>query len=182
MKRISSLFGMLLALTGCSGVDSNPMRDYLALAPAEANAGRNPRIRRFVELFDNLERIEIPRAVEKTYAEKVYFNDTLATLHDRAALTRYLEGTQRSLDDIELEVLSVFERGDDVFVRWAMRTRFTVWGLDKDVTTVGLSHLRLDEQGLIILHQDYWDSAQGFFLQIPVLGGFLQWIKNGLHD
>lgn len=182
MKRILSMLGTLLALTGCSSVDPNPMREYLVLAPAEAGAGSHPKIRHFVELYDNLESISVGNAIEKTYAEQLYFNDTLVTLHDRQALRNYLEQTQRSVDSIGIEVLSVFEQGNDVFIRWSMRTRFTVLGRSKDTTTIGFSHLRFDNEGRIVLHQDYWDSAQGFFLHIPMIGGFLQWIKNGLHD
>ncbi|PKM37778.1 MAG: hypothetical protein CVV06_04160 [Gammaproteobacteria bacterium HGW-Gammaproteobacteria-10] len=182
MKRMTSLFGILLALTGCSSVEPNPMREYLAMAPAEQNAGKHPKIRHFVELYDNLEVLPIKTKVENTYAEQLYFNDTLVTLHDRQALQSYLEQTQKNLDSISIEVMSVFEQGDDAFVRWNMRTRFTLLGRSKDVTTIGFSHLRFDDHGKIVLHQDYWDSTQGFFLQVPIIGGVLQWIKNGLHD
>lgn len=181
MKRMSSLFGLLLALSGCSSVDPNPMREYLTMTSAEADAGSHPRIRHFVELYDNLKVLSIADKIESTYAEQLYFNDTLVTLHDRQALQSYLEQTQSNLDSIGIEILSVFEQGDDVFIRWTMRTHFTVLGQSKDVRTIGFSHLRFNEQDRIVLHQDYWDSAQGFFLHIPMIGGILQWIKNGLH-
>ncbi|GAB4266892.1 MAG: hypothetical protein Kow0065_17640 [Methylomicrobium sp.] len=182
MYRLVLSIALLAGLAGCSHVDPNPMREYLTLAPAQKKAEHSPKVTRFVELYDNLDTVSVRPAVEKTYAEYLYFNDTLVTLHDREALIRYMQGTQQSVDDIGVDILSVIEQGDDVFVRWSMRTRFTVLGQDKEVTTIGFSHLRFDDRGLIVLHQDYWDSAQGLFLHIPIIGGFLQWLKNGLHD
>jgi hypothetical protein len=45
-----------------------------------------------------------------------------------------------------------------------------------------MSHLRFNNEGKIILHQDYWDSMQGFYQHIPIIGGVLQWIKSGLEE
>jgi hypothetical protein len=49
-----------------------------------------------------------------------------------------------------------------------------------DIQSIGISHLRFNANNKIILHQDYWDSMQGFYQHLPIIGGVLRWIKNGL--
>jgi hypothetical protein len=44
--------------------------------------------------------------------------------------------------------------------------------------TVGVTHLRFDEAGRIILHQDFWDSAEGLYRHIPVLGSLIGVIRG----
>jgi len=31
---------------------------------------------------------------------------------------------------------------------------------------------------LVSLHRDYWDAAEELYEQIPVLGGFMRWLKR----
>lgn len=168
-------------LAACSAGEYNATKDYLALAPAEPGLQQDPRIRPFARLYDRLDQGPLPELVAATYADSLYFNDTVVTLRDRKTLLAYLEQTQSRLGDIEFEALGTSAHNGDLYVRWRMRTRFTVLGQDRDVQTIGISHLRFNDQGKIILHQDFWDSMQGFYQHIPLIGGLLQWIKKGLH-
>ena len=45
---------------------------------------------------------------------------------------------------------------------------------------MGISHLRFDTEGKIILHKDFWDAAGGLYEDLPVLGGGMRWIKSRL--
>jgi hypothetical protein len=41
------------------------------------------------------------------------------------------------------------------------------------------NYVLFDESGKVILHQDYWDSASGFFEHIPIVGGVIKAVKAG---
>ena len=182
MKRSVILSLLILLLSACSHVEKNSVQDYLALAPAEVNIQAQERVQALKKLYDQLEDGLLEQQIVETYAEKLYFNDTLVTLHDRQSLLRYLKHTQQQLDDIKFDILDIENNGQDSYVRWLMQTRFRVMGQDLDIHSIGMSHLRFDAAGKIILHQDYWDSMQGFYYHLPLIGGILQWIKNGLYD
>ena len=36
--------------------------------------------------------------------------------------------------------------------------------------TIGISIVRFDAEGRVLVHQDYWDSAAGLFDHVPVVG------------
>jgi hypothetical protein len=38
--------------------------------------------------------------------------------------------------------------------------------------------LKLDAQGLITWHRDYWDAAEELYEKLPVLGGLMRWVKK----
>ena len=63
-----------------------------------------------------------------------------------------------------------------------MRTRFQVLWKKVDVTTTGMTHLGFNQQGLIILHQDYWDSAGGFYARLPILGGVINAVRSRIGE
>jgi hypothetical protein len=182
MNRSVLLLSITLIVAACSHVEPDPMQEYLVLAPLEPSAQSNKLIQAFIKLYDQLDEGPIDKQVAETYAEKIYFNDTLVTIHNRQNLLQYLKQTQQQLDSIKLEVLSVHDYGKDSYVRWLMQTRFNAIGQDIDIQSIGISHLRFNADNKIILHQDYWDSMQGFYQHLPIVGGVLQWIKNGLHN
>ena len=167
-------------LNGCSQIEPNPIQDFLELAPAVSTVQSNTRIQAFIKLYDQLDRGYIDKQIADTYAEKIYFNDTLVTIHDRQNLLKYLKHTQQQLDSIKFEVLGVHDSGKDSYVRWLMETRFRTMGQEYDIQSIGISHLRFNEENKIIVHQDYWDSMQGFYQHLPVIGGILRWIKKNI--
>jgi SnoaL-like domain len=173
---------LLLSLNACKTVEPDAVADYLTLAPADSKVESNAKIQAFIRLYNQLEDKGLADNVAKAYGEKLYFNDTVVTLHDRQALQKYLQHTQEALDSMQFEVLETYEKNNDALVRWSMHTQFTILGQQRDVHSIGISHLRFDGDGKIILHQDYWDSTQGFYQHIPIIGGLLRWLKNGLQD
>ena len=50
----------------------------------------------------------------------------------------------------------------------------------EDTRSVGMTHVRFDSAGKVVLHQDFWDSTGGFFEHVPVLGWMLRRVKNRL--
>jgi hypothetical protein len=49
----------------------------------------------------------------------------------------------------------------------------------KPIVTEGISQLRFDKQGRIVLHQDFWNPAAGIYGYLPVLGPAIRYV-NGL--
>ncbi len=172
---------LIILLSGCSSKQPSPIDEYLTLYQPSNEIKLDKQIDNFVALYKDLKHLSAAEQVKKTYAEDFYFNDTLVTLRKRKELIIYLEATQKQLRSIDFKVLNILTKGDDIFLHWDMQTKFEVLGVSRDVRSLGMSHLRFNKKGKIILHQDYWDSSNGFFQHIPLLGDVINWIKNGLH-
>ena len=50
----------------------------------------------------------------------------------------------------------------------------------KNVRTIGVTLVRFDPQGRVLIHQDFWDSAQGVWDHVPVIGRVIRWIQSSI--
>lgn len=180
---------LALLLAGCaSAPEPYAVRYHQALDEAgasdtkrQAQSQAGPtQLRAFTSLFTNLQKPDLRERIAGVYAAQLYFNDTVHTLTSRDEVVAYLQETAERADLIEVRIDDTVMNGRDAYVRWTMRTVFTVSGKEKDIVTVGMTHLRFDEQGLVILHQDFWDSTEGLYRHMPVVGGVINWIGTKL--
>lgn len=177
------LLSTLSLLAACGPEDSGNRFTHAYLEALQARPGATVRkswLDHFVSAYGDFGGKNLPARLRDLYAPEFYFNDTLRSLHEREALVRYLGHTAGRLESMELTVLGRQYQGPDAYLRWTMRTRFSAGWRDVDVTTLGMTHLRFNEQGKVILHQDFWDSRQGLFGHIPILGGIINRIRKGL--
>jgi len=114
------------------------------------------------------------------YAERFYFNDTLHTFTRRAELVDYMRRTAAGLSSSRITVHQVITEKTDVFVRWTMQFTTRVAGRDITSDSIGMSHLRFDEHGRIVLHQDYWDSGHALYAHLPIVGFFVRRARSSM--
>lgn len=152
------------------------MVDRYADAPAEDRAYAD----RFGRLFAEFTPERVRELAAETYAPNVHFNDTLKDVRGLDKLIPYLAESAEHCEACEVELLDVARSGEDFYVRWEMMIRFKKLAKGQDTVSRGVSHLRFDADDRIVLHQDYWDSAQGFFQYVPVLGWMIRKIKARL--
>jgi hypothetical protein len=149
--------------------------------PGAGSAAETQAIARFTAFFSSFAPGRVAQLLEGTYAQDVYFNDTLKVVHGREALSHYLGESAAAVEDCRVEIQEVTRTANDEhLVRWAMMIRFKRFQRGRDTWTVGMSHLRFDSQGRVVYHQDYWNAADGIFQHIPVLGGMIKAIKRRL--
>ena len=71
---------------------------------------------------------------------------------------------------VKVSVIETITTGSDIYLVWAMEATFTP--IRKPVTsnTIGMTHLRFNSAGQIVLQQDFWDSTAGFYQHVPLIG------------
>lgn len=183
MKKAAFLF--LCALAGCSGGTLDSSREYrAAIAERPGVEFSNPddgrrATGRFAALYSDLSPESVQNRVRETYAPGAWFNDTVSTEVGIDAIERYLLKTARGAMEIKATVQDVAVSGSDCYVRWSMEVRTKSLAGGKPTVTEGVSQLRFDEQGRIVLHQDFWNPAAGIYQHLPLIGPGIRYI-NGL--
>ena len=61
-----------------------------------------------------------------------------------------------------------------------MKVRMKKVAKGETITTPGITLVRFDRSGRILIHQDYWDSTTGLFEHVPALGYGIRAIKARL--
>lgn len=133
----------------------------------------------FARFFSDFSPDKVEKLIDQTYAADVWFNDTLKTLHGREALRTYLRHSAEAVQSCRVQILDTLSNDSgDYFLRWTMVIRFRRFKPGVDTQTIGMSHLRFNGDGRVVLHQDYWDSTAGLFEHVPLLGFGIRAIKR----
>ena len=173
---------MAVLLCGCAGPavydHAAPVVEAEASKPGvvlDAEAEREA-IARFDAFFADVSVESIRSQIDGFYAPDVFFNDTLKTLRGRQAVEDYFLRMPEHTDFVRGKTLDHSRSGANYYVRWILDVRYK--GAKETIRTMGMTLLRFDNKGRVVLHQDFWDSSAGFYEQLPVLGGVMRWIKS----
>lgn len=147
---------------------------------ARGSAAEREAIERFQALLGNFKGPRFRERVREVYAEEVWFNDSLKTVRGVDELERYLGRSADALDSGTVEFLGLTAENGDYFFRWRMSLAFAKLDRGTIHESVGMSHVRFDREGRVVLHQDFWDSTNGLFEHVPALGWLLRKVKRGL--
>lgn len=132
----------------------------------------------FSYVFLNMKQGNLAERVKSAYADELYFNDTFHTYKTLPNLASYLQKTADRVVRLDAQIDDVSINGSNVYIRWTMT--FQVNENSQALTSVGITHLRFNDVGKIILHQDYWDGVEGFYRSVPVLGSMLKGVRQRL--
>jgi hypothetical protein len=187
MKRCLLLFLALPVISLSSRVAAadpvSSFREALAQTekiqgPVRGSCTEQAGIRRFEDFLAHLDQKTARDETEKVYAPDAYLNDTLKTIHGAPAIRDYFIKTAKGLDSMTVTFDDVAASGRNYYFRWTMDTRMKNLARGKTVRTIGITMVRFDSEGRVILHQDFWDSAQGVWEHVPVMGAVIRWIRT----
>jgi hypothetical protein len=139
----------------------------------------NPAIKNFTSLLENIgDKNYVSENTEKVYAKDAYLNDTLVTHHGSEKIKSYFLSTSDNMSSYKVTIDDIASSGKEHYVRWTML--FTAPRLNggKPVESIGISHVRFNDYGQVIMHQDFWDSGTNIYGQIPVIGGIIESIRK----
>ncbi|HMO50944.1 MAG TPA: hypothetical protein PKE26_06670 [Kiritimatiellia bacterium] len=195
MKRCTVI--MILAVAALAGliayVDRQPVESAVSYADALAltDAARVPWVTpnspeeaeafaRFKSLWSDLTEARVRELLPRVYDDSIWFNDTVKTITDQATLLDYMLTTAGHVQSCRVEIKDIAYTDQGYYVRWDMhvvpkRARpGEVW------SSIGITHLRINEAGRVILHQDYWDAAGGLYEHFPFVGWLIRNIRARL--
>lgn len=145
-----------------------------------SNAERDA-LGRFRAFFGIFAPDKVDRLLNQTYAENVWFDDTLKTVEGRAALGHYLRESAAAVEACTVAIDDETSNGrGDYYLRWRMMIRFKRFARGRDTWSIGMSHLRFDGSGQVLMQQDYWNAAHGLYQHIPLLGAGIRAIQRRL--
>ncbi len=170
-----------LGLTGCHSIDTSYTTAYergdqqihgvvLTQAMADALAGR------FVNTFNHIGQPGFMQLTRDLFADDLYANDTLSIYHHYADMIDHFQGMNQTVTHSHVELKHAFVADDSVYVYWKMNYTLKILGSEKVMSSFGISQLKMNAQGKIIFQQDYWDSNNGLYRQLPIISGVYRWL------
>jgi steroid Delta-isomerase len=134
------------------------------------------RVDRIVTAFEQLRREDVER-LATLYAADARFKDPFNEVQGVNAIQAIFAHMFVALNEPRFVVNDIICQGDQCFLSWDFIFRFKRFS--NDVQTVrGSSHLKLNAQGHITLHRDYWDAAEELYEKLPVVASLMRWLKR----
>lgn len=176
MTRVIIILSTLFLSACASNERPSYVKEYNAVT-SQAHRQNIPEsaIENFVALFSDLDAPDLADKVKTVYGEKIYFNDTLNTINDRSEMLTYLQHTANNLDSYIFTLTDHAASGDNLYLRWTMDIQFSALGRDIRSQSIGMSHLKFNADGKVVVHQDYWDSVEAIYQHLPFIG---YWVKK----
>lgn len=117
---------------------------------------------------------EADRAAEyfpKVYAEDFYFRDAFHAYTNRDELVAYMVRSAEMSPGVTFRFEEATWDGPEAWLPWVMV-------LANGQESIGVSRFRFNEEGQVIFHQDYWDSADVLVRRVPVANGIIELVKK----
>jgi hypothetical protein len=112
--------------------------------------------------------------IERFYSADAWFKDPFNEVNGvvdiRRIFAHMFETTQKPRFVMKDRVL----QGEMAFITWDFV--FELQG--KAYSVHGASHLKLNAQGQVCYHRDYWDAAEELFQKLPVIGLPIRWLRR----
>ena len=118
----------------------------------------------------------------KVYAADAYLDDTLVVHHGAEQIEAYFVKTSETMTSYQVTIEDVARSGDDYYVRWTMVFAAPALSGGKPVHSIGISQIRMNREGKVEFHQDFWDSGKNFYAHLPVVGGAVGFVRKRLES
>lgn len=133
-------------------------------------------ISRFVRYFEQLQPADVAR-LDQYYAADARFKDPFNDVRGVPAIARIFRHMFEALDQPRFVVTHQLQQGSDAFLSWEFTFRFKRFRRDQLQRIEGATRLKLNDDGLVTLHRDYWDAAEELYEKLPLVGGLMRWLK-----
>ena len=133
------------------------------------------RLIRVIGFFESLTAQSVAD-VGGVYARDARFKDPFNAVQGLDAIGAIFRHMYSQVDAPCFVVRSRMMAGDEAFLTWDFLFRMKRSSDEQCIH--GATHLRFDAHGLVAEHRDYWDAAEELYEKLPILGGFMRWLKR----
>ncbi len=116
------------------------------------------------------------------YSADAYLDDTLVVHHGSQDIEAYFLRTSETVTSYQVTIDDTARSGDDFYIRWTMMFAAPALSGGIPVHSTGISQIRLNRDGKVAFHRDFWDSGQNFYSHLPGVGGAIGFVRKRLQS
>lgn len=180
----------VIMMTGCTSKSKNRSPDWTrntevvertrSVATMEPGSGiEKEALTRFNAFYEEYSTAAISQGVRGLYAENAWFGDPFHIAEGIDEIEHYFLVMAEPVEHCSFSVDSMQRSGHDYFARWTMVLESKA-AKGEIIKTIGISHVRFNENGKIIFQQDYWDSSS-MLERLPIVGYWTRIVKDRIN-
>ncbi len=129
-------------------------------------------LKNYIKSFENLNENNISK-LTKLCSEDVIFIDPFNKIKGKKNLEKMLMAMFQKTQNPSFKVIYSIGSSKQSIIKWNFSCRI----FKKFIEFEGLSEIKI-KKGLIIKHEDFWDSGSNFYANIPIVGRLFRNIKK----
>lgn len=118
--------------------------------------------------------------LKDVYSSDIQFIDPAHEIHTLDQLTDYFSTLYENVQSIDFEFYDVMEQGNSCYLQWDMTFRHKSFAGGRSIVVRGTTFLRINSEGKICYHRDYFDLGAMVYEHLPLVGRLLINIKRRL--
>jgi steroid delta-isomerase len=132
-------------------------------------------LERVVQFYETLSEDSLS-GLDRVYDEWAFFKDPFNEVQGLQNIEQIFMHMFVQTDRPRFVVTERILHGDHAFLIWDFLFRAKHSG-GEEWRIHGSTHLRFGQDGLVVHHRDYWDTAEELYEKIPVLGCLMRCLK-----
>ena len=124
-------------------------------------------IKDYLNLFSNLNKENI-KNFDDLVINDIIFIDPFNNIKGLDNFKKIFYHMFDKVEEPKFSIVNYAQNKDHVFLKWKM----TFYAFKALQTIEGMSDITLNEAGKIISHFDYWDTLNGIYIKLPLIGLF----------
>lgn len=135
------------------------------------------RIDALIVWFETLDPASLGR-VGEFYAREAFFKDPFNEVRGVEGVRRVFAHMFEQVVEPRFRVTERVVADNGAMLAWDFTFRLRPGSAL--ITVHGATHLRLDAQGLVGHHRDYWDTGEELYAKLPLLGAMMRLLRRRL--
>lgn len=130
-----------------------------------------------VSFFENISPESITE-FPRYYADDAYFKDPFNEVRGIPAIQHIFMHMFRQVAEPRFSIIDRVVDENGALLVWEFHYRAKLWGGRRTQIIRGATHLRLNAEGKVIWHRDYWDAAEELYAKLPLIGGLIRGLQR----
>lgn len=107
-------------------------------------------------------------------ARDIVFTDPFNTTENRYQLKIIFSHMYQTLNNVKFEVFQVTYNDNASFITWRFSANSKITG---SFAFEGCSEIKLNGEGLVVFHRDYWDASE-LMATVPLVGKLIKSLRK----
>jgi len=134
----------------------------------------------FQDYFRNMTAETVIEKTSRIYAPDAYLNDNVVGIFGQENIESYFVHAAGQVDVMDVRFLDVARSETDYYIRWKMTIRADALAKGETIESYGTTQFRVNEEGQVLVHRDFWDAATGMYEHLPYVGGMFSFVHEKL--
>lgn len=134
-------------------------------------------VQRLVHFYENLSPAQL-ESLSTCYVPQARFKDPFNDVQGLESIRQVFAHMFLTVEAPRFVVTEKLVQDQKAFLVWEFHFRMRRWRKGIPQCIRGGTFLRLDAQGMVLEHRDFWDAAEELYEKLPVLGGLMRRLRQ----